>query len=369
MGKRELLIIGAFLIVGACAYYLTAPAPKPGERSFSISEIFGNIKREISAHSATAKVTRTDTIAVPPTITELRVSTGRAVGVTIIGEERTDIGYEMPIESSGPDEATALAWANKVKVTTDDLGTALGVGTYFPEEGSQRATLTLKVPARLHVRIENSGRINASKIAALELRNLSGETVISGIAGGVTGSHRSGEISITGAGLVNLTLVGSRARIRDAADGVTVNARSGECWIDGVSGPVVATITNAEITIAASKHPVKVSGEGGRVKVGGAKKLSIDARRMVVEVDTAEGGIDEVTIITSDEPLRLSIGGGAAMKIDAVATHGANIRAGDFGVQPTVDGTTSRLETAIGAGGARVVLRNSRGDIVIGKRK
>ena len=369
MGKRELLIIGAFIIVGVCAYSLTAPPPKPGERSFSISQILGNIKREISAHSASAKLTKTGTIPLPAAITELRVSTERSVSVTIVGEARNDIGYEMPVESSGPDEATARGWAEKVKLTTDDLGTALGVGTYFPREGTQRATLTLKVPARLNVRIENSGRINASKVAALELRNLSGETVISGITGGVTGSHRSGELTITGAGLINLSLVGSRARIQDVAEGVTVTARSGECWIEGASGPVVATITNAEFTIAASKHPVKVGGDGGRVKITAAKKLSIDARRMVVEVETAESGVDEVTIITSEEPLRLAIRGDEGLKLDAVATNGANIRAADIGVQPTVDGTTSRLEAAIGQGGARIVLRNSRGDIVIGKRK
>ncbi len=35
MGKRELLLIGVFLVLGMGVYQMTAPPPKPGQEGFS----------------------------------------------------------------------------------------------------------------------------------------------------------------------------------------------------------------------------------------------------------------------------------------------------------------------------------------------
>ncbi len=55
MGKRELLLVAAFVIVGALVYQLTAPPPGPGERSFSLSQLIGNIRRESGAIAPTRR--------------------------------------------------------------------------------------------------------------------------------------------------------------------------------------------------------------------------------------------------------------------------------------------------------------------------
>src|SRR5688572_3025645 len=107
MGKRELLIVIAFVAVGALAYQLTAPAPKEGEKSFSISKIFSGIRNEIRSHAASATVTNNGTVELRAGVTEIRLIAIRALPVTVIGEKRTDIGYELFVQSDGPDEATA----------------------------------------------------------------------------------------------------------------------------------------------------------------------------------------------------------------------------------------------------------------------
>jgi hypothetical protein len=368
MGKRELLIIAAFICVGAIAYQLTASPAKPGERTFSLSRIFGEIKREIGSNASSAKVTKTGTIPVTPAVTEIRVSTFRSVTLTVIGEDRKDIGYELPVESTGPDEATAREWANKSDVVRDDLGGALALSVFFPEEGTQTGSLTVRVPKHLRVRVDNSGRIQVSGVGALELGNPAGEVTVSDVSGAVTGTHRAGELQVNGAGSVNLTLVSSRATIRNVTQGLTLHARSGECTISETSGPIDATVSNVELTITASKSSVKVGGDGGQVKIQDVHDLSIDVRRMIVHVETAIAPNDRLTIITTDEPARVALGASPSLVLDALAI-GVSIRAPDLKLEPTKEERDSRLKTTLGAGGAHLVVRNTRGDIVIGLRK
>lgn len=369
MGKRELLIICAFLVIGAVTYQFTAAPAKPGERSFSIGDMFRGIKREMSANASSARLTKSGSFALTPDIKQVHISTARSVPVTIVGEDRKDIGFEMPVRSNGPDEATAKEWANKVELRQDLLGSTISLSTYFPEEGSQNAELTLKVPKQLQVRVENSTKIQASSLAAVELKNPSGEVNLVDV-GEVTGTHRSGDLTISGATTVNVALVSSRTKIKNVSNGVTVNVRNGECWVSDTAGDVTATISNdAELTVTMDKSDLKVSGDGGRLKIlRAANKVSIDTRRTLVEVEAGSQAGDEFTIVTSDEDIRLSLGDPVAASIDA-ATTGGVIRADDFKLQPEQKDNQVRMNASIGKGGSRIVLRNSRGDIVISKRK
>src|SRR6185503_1740130 len=338
------------------------------ERRFSISEMFRGIKREMSSNASSVRITKSGALALPAGIKELHISTVRSVPITVIGEAREDIGYEMPVRSNGPDEATAKEWANRVDLKTDEVGGTLSLTTYFPPEGSQNAELTLKVPNRLAVRVENSTRIQVSGVAAVELKNPPGEVTLNTISGAVTGSHRSGDLTISGAQSVNLTLVSSRAKIKEVTTGVTVNARNGECWIGDTTGEIVASITNAELTVNMFKNTLKVTGDGSRLKVLGAShKVAVDVRRTVVDLEAAPAAGDDVTIVTSDEDIHVTFREAAAVSIDAL-TRGGEIRADDFKLQPVKSENEVRLNTAIGKPGSQIVLRNTRGDIVIGLR-
>ena len=367
MGKRELFIISAFAIVAFVVYQVTAPPPKQGERGFSLSRIFSEIKREISEDARTATTTKTGTVALGHGVTELRLTALRAVPLTIVGEKRTDVSYELAVKSTGPDEATALDYAERSTITEDDLGEARAIAISFPREGQQSGRLTLHVPQGLLIRIENAGAVNVSNVRAVDLRNLTGDVTISNLTGELTGSHRSGELNATGIAAVSLTLSSSRAKFTEIAGSLALKARSGECGIAQARGPVDAEMLNVELVITEPTGTVRVSGENGSLKLlSPAKAFTIDVRRM--EVDVTMGVAVPATVMTTDESLRLFLTGPPDVVIDAAATDGT-ISAKDFDLTPTEQSRDAKLAAPIGGGGPRLLLRNTRGDIVIGRRK
>ena len=90
MGKRELLLIFCFFIVGVVVYQATARPPAPGERGLSLSRLIESARREIRGNRASAEATTTATHAVTPDLTELRI-TGPISELDVVGEERQDV--------------------------------------------------------------------------------------------------------------------------------------------------------------------------------------------------------------------------------------------------------------------------------------
>ena len=72
MGKRELLLIVGFIMVGTMVYFATAPEPAPGQQGFSLSRIVDHVRREIRGNPGSAEVTTSTTIPLKASITELR---------------------------------------------------------------------------------------------------------------------------------------------------------------------------------------------------------------------------------------------------------------------------------------------------------
>lgn len=368
MGKRELIIAAAFVVVAVVAYQLTAPAPKPGERRFSFTELFSGIHRGMKGNAAEASVAKSGTIAVGAAVTELRLDVIRAVPLTIVGEKRTDIGYEASIRSTGPDEATARAYAERSEITSDDLNTVQKIQLKFPEEAQQTGQLTLRVPARLLVRIEGSGRLAVSDVRAVDLRSVTGDVTMTGVQERLTGTHRSGELAVSRGGAIEMTLSASRARLTEIDGPITLTARSGECVIAKSKGSIEATLQGAEFTVTDQAGPMRVTGEQGTLRVvGPGKDLVIDVRRM--EVDVTLSTPVPATILTTGETLKLSLVGSPGLALEAVAADRGAIRATDLGTQPTQENGETRLVTTVGGGGPRVILRNTAGDIVIAQRK
>jgi len=330
--------------------------------------MFRGIKNEMRANASSATITKNGTFAVSTSVTQLQVYTPRSVPLTIVGGARNDVAWEMPVQSTGPDEATARAWAAKSDVNADERGSTLALNLVFPDEGTQSGSLTLKVPARIGVRVENAGHIQVSHVAAVELRNPSGETVLSDVTS-VTGGHRSGDLTVTGADTVEVTVTSSRSKFRAIKKTLSINGRNGECTILESPAEIEATLQNVELVVNALSGLVKINGDGGQAKVLEAHKLAIDVRRMGIDVEAAPAPDADLTIITTDEPLRLTLGPDPSVTLDAVISGGGALRAGDFNLQPTKQDRESRLKATLGKGSARIVLRNARGDIVIGQRK
>ncbi len=367
MGKRELLIAGAFVVVAAVAYHLTASAPRAGERGFSIGAMFAGLRDEIASDSARAEFNQAGTFAVPADVEVLRIGASRSVPVTIEGEDRRDIAFEMPVRSTGPDPASALDFAKRSVVEFDDLGRVLNIGTYFPTEGSQTATLLLKVPARLAVRIETGARPKVTGVAAVFLGRVSGEAVVEGVRGTVTGTHLNGDVTVRATGSVDLILINSRARFAGIERGLVLNARGGECEIEGSRGPIAFASTSARLMIRDHDGPIEIGGEGGHLRLDRPRReVRIDIRRAPVDITLAAAA--PVTVIGSDEPLRLTLDGPPPVALDAWASQ-RSIEAVELGLDVERSERGARLTHRFGAATARVVLRNARGDIVIARAK
>lgn len=368
MGRRELVIALVFVVLAVAAYQLTVPPPKDGEEGFSFSRLFAGIRKEITQHNATGSITRTGTIKVKDDVSELRLTAGRSVPIIVSGEHRDDIAFDLWVQSNGPDEAAARALADQTQFTQDDLGTAIAMKLRFPEPGEQTAKLTLRVPDRLLVRFEGAGRVAATGLRAVELRNLAGETNISKIREFVKGSHRTGDLAISMTGTVDISMTTSTVRLEQIGNSITVTGRQGTCTVTGSTAAIDATVTNVDFSIIDHGGPVRVTGDGGVLKIAQpAKELNVDARRMKIEVAIAAAV--PATIISTDEAIKIVFGGTPSAAIDAVVSDKGEIRASDVGLVPTRVDRESRLSGALGAGGPRVLLRNTRGDIVIALRK
>lgn len=369
MGKRELLIIVAFVAIGVVAFELTAP-PAPEGRSFSLSRWWQSARRGMRGNQAMASTTQRGEIEVNRGVSELRVG-GMNRGVRIVGEDRENITWELHVESNGPDDATALAWAKKAKVKLDDLGSSVAISVSFPTEGNQWGALMLKVPARLALKISGgSGGADVAEVAAVDFDRVSGTVTLKDIAGAATGTQTNGELTIDGAVAVDMTLTNTRAKITGIRKSVVLNARNGRCEITDVSGSVEIDQANQETTVEAPDGPVRVTGSGGRVTIAHPKKeVKVDCRRAEVEV-SLDAPVP-MTLLTSDETLRLLLDGPPAISLDAVATEGGSIRAEEFDLPiKSVEGEQRCSKVFGDANSApRVTLRAVRGSIVIRKAK
>ncbi len=115
-------------------------------------------------------------------------------------------------------------------------------------------------------------------------------------------------------------LVSSRAKLTGIGGTIALNGRNGECTITQSRGPIDASLTNLELTITEHTGAIKVSGDGGALRVARpSADLAVDVKRMLVEVTLAAPLA--ATIMTSEEPLRLTLAGPPRINLDAVVTE------------------------------------------------
>lgn len=370
MGKRELVLIVAFVALGAVAYELSAPAKTSTSRGFSLSRLFSSARNGLRANMSSASTTLTGTFPVSAALEELSVSNVTR-GVRVTGEERADVSYELTVESTGPDEATAMGYAKRVELKSDDLGQSLSLRAEYPPEATQQAALVLHVPSRLAVRVDGGSRADVAGVRAVELQNVSGPARLEHIAGDVTGTQSGGDVQVMDAGTVRLTLINSRAEFTGVKAGLTIDARNGSCTVTGCKGPLECEETNVDVEVHDHDGMIHVSGTRGGVTIEHPQQsVKVDVLRAEVVVTTKAAV--PMALITSQEALKLVLDGPPGVSIDAVTNSGGAIRADDFKL--TADKSSSsdemHLAHAFGSGAApRISLRNSRGDIVIAASK
>jgi hypothetical protein len=375
MGKRELVLVAVFFVMGIVVYQFTAPPPPPGSEGVSLGGIFQKLKREVQGARETATASSSQSRPVDPSVKLVRLNIPRNNTLVINGSDRADIAVDMQVTARGFNQAEAKAAADAAKVSIEAAGDALAVTTVWPMRQNNdsgfinEGTITVSLPKRLQVRIEpHSGRLTVTDVAGVEVLGQRGETRIATIAGHVALTHTGGRLEIDTVPSLKLTARNSNARIRGAAGAVSMETTGAELQIEDVAGPLEIEARNTELVFDAAKllkPPFRYNGTGGVLRLTNLRTESrIDGRN--VEFDIAIAQAAPITIYSTGEDIRVSAPPGG-YALDAVATEG-DITSEDSSITATPgDSPDARVAANIRGGGPALTLRATRARIDIRK--
>ena len=377
MGKRELLLIVAFVIVGTIVYHATAPPAGPNERGFSLSGVIAKVRREMRGNRSTAEETRVTTHELDPAASEIRLA-GRYEEMTITGESRSNVEVRLRITSTGYDDAEARQLVGETydRFKFDRAGGALRVTADYPEPGQQRAFVTIAVPARLNVRIEQGGpRTTITNVATVEATGVRGEWNVKKVGGRATVNHRGGRLLIEDVGAVKLTSRGSDVTVSQVRGDASFSMQSGELRAAAIRGATEVEAQNTEVTmrkLEGAKGPLRINATGGTVMLDGLEsEARIDGRNTDIEIGMARPAALAVYNV-GNEPIRLTLPPGGFI-LDAVAANGRVSLPDDLRGQVTATPEESdrehRAAGTVRGGGPTITLRANHGDIRIGGRE
>ena len=368
MGKRELLLIVGFVVVGAVVYQATAPAPQPGQRGFSFGRLLEAARREVRGNQATAELTTTARHKVGPELTEVRIA-GPVSEVEVAGEDRADIESTFYVHSNSYDEAEAKEHTRQSRIVEDLTASALILRAEFPQGGRQRGTVKLRIPTRLHLRIEpGSARVAVKNIASLEITGTRGEATISQVAGRVEIAHRGGEVTIENVGSLEFNGRSGALKLSGVEGDASIRMEGGEINVAKVGGGLNLETRNTNVTLedlAATRGPIRVNVNGGEVRMKGLRsEARIDVRN--ADVDVAMSAPAPVAIYNEGQRLKLAPPPGG-FSVDVLVIGGEILvppSIEQLGLRATKD--TDREARMIGkvrGGGPTITVRSTRADL------
>ena len=294
MGKRELLLILGFAVVGTLVYQLTARPSAESSSHFSVNAVVDHLRRAIRGNQAHAEVVTSDDHPVSAATTEVRVvfPDGNAESLTITGEDRQDVASELKVWSNGFDDAEAQRLAKATVLKQSEAGGRMTFTLIFPREARQRADIVLRVPDSMRFGVARyDGRLIISGTKEVETVDSRGEATIRNIAGKVTVSHRGGELTLGDLGALKLTANGTDVKLSRVRGDATIQARGGEVVASELEGAVDIEGNNTDVTLEGageSQSPVHVTATNGSVRIRGARTdTRVDARNAEVILDVA----------------------------------------------------------------------------------
>jgi hypothetical protein len=333
------------------------------------------VKREIRGNRGRAELSTVTTHELDPQTTELRLS-GRFQEVTITGEKRDNVEARLRVTSNGVDDPNAQQLARETHLLLDKAGPSLRLEVKYPEPGQQRAFLTLVVPSRLAVRIDQGSggqRTTIGNIGGLDA-TLRGETTIKNVAGHVTVSHRAGRVAIEHAAAVKLTGRGSDATVSDVRGDAWFSMQSGELNASAIKGGIDVEGQNTELSfkkLGDATGPLRVNAVGGSVTLEGLRgDARVDGRNTEIDIEMLEAA--PVAVYNQgDEPIEITTPSGGFV-LDAVTKEGRVTLPDDIRSVVSVEGEEAerphRANGAVHGGGPTITLRAVHGDIVVRSR-
>ena len=370
MGKRELLLIIAFVVAGVIVYQATAPPPAPGSRGVSIGRIIDDLRREIRGNRASAEIRRSSTYAVAPGVTEIRFREGFSE-LTIAGEDRDDIALDMRIVSNGADQAEARKWAEETQVKVDTTATGIALAAEYSKGGDQRGYFTVKVPARLAIRTDQAAnRASIAGVAGVEMVTARGDTTIRQISGRVALTHVGGDLIIDNVGSLKLTGRRTQATLTGIRGELSLDVQqNSEVVATGAAGPIAVEARSSEVTLSkleGARGPVRVNAVGGSIALRGlGTEARVDGRNTEIDVEIAKP-VPLTVYNEGDEPIDITPPEGG-YTLDAVAADG-RISVPQDSVEVTESEQEQRATGKINGGGPPITLRANRGNINVRAR-
>jgi len=372
MGKRELVLISIFVVLGICVYQFTAP--DAGGEDVSIGGIVNKIRRNIRGARATAPADSTQAVPVDAAVRELRINLSRASDLTVTGEDRSDISAELHAVGRGYDDSEAKTMAATATLRVERNGDAMVVSMDQATPRSmprntrlEQLTIVLKVPRRLALRVEpHVGRLVVTDLASAEIMGSRGETRLQNIAGHLQLAHSGGKLEIDGVNSLKLSSRNSNGTIARVNGMATLDLTGGELRLESVTGPLDVEARNTELTLDAAKTakpPFRFNGSGGELHVSSLRtEARIDGRNTDIEVVMQAAA--PLTIYNTGENINVTAPP-TGYTLDAIATEG-RLDIGDGTLKPQEDGD-ARINGAVRGGGPTLSLRATRGDITVRK--
>ena len=359
MGKRELGLILAFVVAGAIIWQVTAPkAEGPG---FSMSTWLSNVRREMRGRNASAELTTAPAIPVDASISEIRLTLRGEI--TIIGEDREDVGSELNVVSNGTDEAEAKQLASETRLKVSKFADSVVIALAFPEPGRQEAKLTLRVPARLRIQLDGRGTAKVSGVSAVTLARSNGEIELTDITGLVKGEHRSGTLVVQGAQAVDLYSVSSETTISGVREDLSLNSRGGEARISKSPGKVTITAGDSRVRVDGPTGMLRAEIVDGELDLRDvSSEIDIDARETPVTVAWARVATTKIQV--REGSLEITPPSDAsAYSLDA-RLSGGELRVPDS-LQKTTEGDESAVTKTGGPNAAPIFVRGTGSTITI----
>jgi hypothetical protein len=383
MGKRELLLIVAFIVVGTVVYQVTASPADPARASWSFGGMIQKMRREVSGNRASAKTKTTQTVPAADSLRELRIVM-RTGAITVTGEDRADLEITMNVTSTGYDTAEAERLAKATTLKLDEAGALLIATVDYPVEGRQTSTLEIRVPKRIVLRVdEKSGLLTVSDIGGVVLGAARGETNISRISGLVQVTQRGSAIAVSDVETLRLnTFSGAEARVTRVRGESTFSLQRGELRGEEINGPIELESTNTDVRLEKlekNRSPIRLNVTNGEIVLEGvATETRIDGRDADIRVNQPRASTLSV-YNQGEESIEVTVPADG-FKIDAISTEGrltadAALESAGLKVEESGgDGEAaaarheSRATASIRGGGPTITLRATRGDIVLRSR-
>jgi hypothetical protein len=361
MGKRELLLIVGFIILGTVLYRVTAPAtPKDG--GFSLRTMVDSVRREIGSHEEYLGDEREVALDIGSHVSEVRIA--HVHGLRVRGTDASRAQLHVNVYSTGLSEEEARGFARRVSLQERRSGDILALDFDYPPEARQRTELTIEVPSRLRMRVERvRGGVNLEGVAGIELDETGGEVRLVNVNGPIRGSHAGGELIIENARDVDLTTRRADVTLAGVSGRVRLDMSGGGLAARGVKGSVRLDANRASIELKDVSGPIEADITQGQIEASGlAESVRIDGRGTDIQLDLARPV--PVTAFTTDENVEVRLPAQGGFTLDLTVEDG-EIRLPDGAPTPTTLEQTRRATGDYRGGGPSLSLRTSHADVIV----